>query len=186
MTDNQLTTYYELVYADPPWKQRKGGLRKSRPGQKRKLDYKTLSIEQIKNILGNYDSKILFVWAIDKFLFDAEKIVKELGFRLHARIIWDKMNGVAPAFTVRFSHEYLLWFYKSPMCPIAEEYRGKFTTVIREKPTVHSKKPVSAYYLIECLYPNLSKIELFARNKREGWDSWGNETNKFPKQTILN
>ncbi len=45
----------------------------------------------------------------------------------------------------------------------------------REKATRHSKKPQKAYEMIESLYPNASKIELFARNKREGWDSWGNE-----------
>ena len=39
-------------------------------------------------------------------------MMKELGYELHARIIWDKMNGIAPAFTVRFSCKYLLWFYK--------------------------------------------------------------------------
>lgn len=177
---------HDLVYADPPWKQRKGGLRKARPRQKRSLDYRTLPVEKIKDILGRYDSRILFIWTIDKYLSDAEKIGKELGFRLHARLVWDKGNGIAPAFTIRFSHEYLFWFYKPPMFPIAKEYRGKFTTVIREKPTIHSRKPLSAYRLIECLYPTLSKVELFARNKREGWDSWGDELNKFPKQRLLN
>jgi len=29
--------------------------------------------------------------------------------------------------------------------------------------------------MIESLYPNLSKIELFARSRREGWKVWGNE-----------
>ena len=53
--------------------------------------------------------------------------------------------------------------------------RGKWTTVLREKSTKHSKKPIIAYQMIESLYPDSTKIELFARNKRKGWDVWGNE-----------
>lgn len=176
---------YELIYADPPWRRLKGGLRKSRPKQGRKLAYPTLSLEEIKDIISRYNSSVLFMWAIDKYLFNTESMATEMGYRLHARLVWDKENGITPAFTIRYAHEYLLWFYKSPMIPVAEEFRGKFTTVIRERSTFHSKKPVSAYRLIECLYPDLPKIELFARNERDGWDSWGNEIGKFPKQTII-
>ena len=171
---------YQIILADPPWEQSKGGLRNVRPNQHKNLDYKTLSLSDIKAIIGSIDSKILFLWTIDKFLFEAQKIAEELGYKLHARIIWDKENGIAPAFTVRFSHEYLLWFYKKPMLKISRKQRGKFTTVRREKATKHSKKPVCAYEMIEKLYPGVNKIELFARNKRktlfgEEWDVWGDE-----------
>ena len=166
---------YQLIYADPPWKQLKGGLREARPNQERQLDYPTLELPEIKAIIERYNGETLFLWTIDKFLFEAETMASELGFKLHARIIWDKENGVAPCFTIRYAHEYLLWFYKSPMPKIATEQRGKFTDVIREKATIHSKKPIKAYELIEALYPTQTKIELFARNNRTGWDAWGNE-----------
>jgi N6-adenosine-specific RNA methylase IME4 len=39
----------------------------------------------------------------------------------------------------------------------------------------HSRKPDEAYELIERMYPDLPKIELFARNPREGWSQWGNQ-----------
>lgn len=170
---------YEIIYADPPYPQRKGGLRSARPNQKRKLDYQTLSLEEIKDILSKYDGKVLFLWTIDKFLFESQKIAEELGYKLHARIIWNKGNGIAPAFTIRYTTEYLLWMYKPPMLKINPSMRGKFTTLIQEKATIHSKKPIKAYEMIELLYPDKTKIELFARNKREGWGSWGNEVGKF-------
>lgn len=95
---------------------------------------------------------------------------------MHARFVWDKENGIAPAFTVRFSHEYLLWFYrKGKMLKPIKEMRGVYTTVIREPSTIHSRKPQVAYEMIERMFPNCNKLELFARNTREGWDSWGNE-----------
>ena len=187
---------YDIVYADPPWPQHKGGIRKSRPNQKKELDYPILTLPEIENIIGQYNGRVLFLWTIDKCLWDAEKIAKTLGYKLHARIIWDKENGIAPAFTIRFSHEYLLWFYRSPFMEIERCMRGRLTTVIREKATYHSHKPIKAYEMIETLYPSASKIELFARNRRAGWDSMGNQLKaqevikenlgirEFPKETL--
>lgn len=175
---------YDIVYTDPAWQQKKGGLRKSRPNQTRQLDYQTCTIEQIKEIqkqamtLCNEKHNV-FMWTIDKYLFEAEKMMKELGYELHARFIWDKQNGVAPAFTVRFSHEYLLWFYpKGKMLKPCKEQRGKYLTVMREQATKHSKKPLCAYEMLETMFPETQKIELFARNERCGWDCWGNEVVK--------
>lgn len=172
---------YQVIYSDPPWKQQKGGLRKVRPNQNRLLDYSTLDIMQIRDIHKQVkdnmttENHVVFLWTIDKYLHDSEQMMTSLGYRLHARFVWDKFNGIAPAFTVRFAHEYLLWFYKSKLIPIATSQRGKFTTVFREKSTKHSKKPLYAYEMIESLYPESNKLELFARNLRDGWDSWGNE-----------
>lgn len=176
-TDNR----YDIIYSDPPWKQQKGGLRKARPNQTRSFDYGTCSFDEIARIhlqarqICN-DEHNFFVWTIDKYLHDTEKIMELLGYKLHARFIWDKMNGVAPAFTVRFSHEYLLWFYpKGKMYKPCTEARGKFTTVLREQATKHSKKPVCAYEMLESMFPDSKRLELFARNERDGWDCWGDE-----------
>jgi N6-adenosine-specific RNA methylase IME4 len=39
----------------------------------------------------------------------------------------------------------------------------------------HSEKPGVLYETIERMYPELPKIELFARTQRPGWSTWGNE-----------
>lgn len=118
---------------------------------------------------------ILFLWTIDKYLFEAQQIAESLGYKLHARMIWDKVTGIPAAFTVRYGHEYLLYMYKGKLTPVAKEERGKIHTVFREKVTKHSQKPQIAYEIIERLYPNAQKLEMYARNTRNGWDSWGNE-----------
>lgn len=172
---------YDIIYTDPPWKQAKGGKRKCRPNQGKDFDYPTLSMQEIKDIhaealkLCNKTHNI-FMWTIDKYLHETEQMMKELGYELHARIIWDKENGIAPAFTIRYSHEYLLWFYKKGhiLMP-CENMRGKYTTVLREPSTKHSKKPECAYKMIENLFPDSNKLEMFARNERDGWDCWGDE-----------
>ena len=172
---------YQIIYSDPPWEQKKGNLRKCRPNQTRLLDYPVLSSTECIKIQIPFfeqadEQHNIFMWTIDKYLHITESEMEKLGYKLHARIIWDKGNGVVPAFTVRFSHEYLLWFYKpGHMLMPVKECRGKYTTVLREKSTYHSHKPICAYEMIEAMFPNAHKIELFARNRRSGWDCWGNE-----------
>lgn len=58
---------------------------------------------------------------------------------------------------------------------MALDARGKFSTVFAEKVRRHSQKPEFAYRMIESLYPDLRKLEMYARNARPGWDNWGNE-----------
>lgn len=175
---------YEIIYTDPPWPQKKGGQRKVRPNQGKELDYKTCSLEECFSLQDQFFTQTagkhnIFMWCIDKYLHEAEEEMKKRGYTLHARIIWDKQNGIAPAFTVRFSHEYLLWFYKKGhMLMPCKEQRGKWTTVLREQATKHSKKPEIAYQMIEQMFPDAKKIELFARERREGWESWGDELNE--------
>lgn len=145
------------------------------------LEYPTISLDEIKEhlkqvtLMNTTPNSVLFLWTIDKYLFEAQNIAESLGYKLHARMIWDKVTGIPAAFTVRFGHEYLLYMYKGKLTPIETTERGKIHTVFREKVTRHSKKPEIAYEIIERLYPDLRKLEMYARNTREGWDSFGNE-----------
>lgn len=176
---------YGIIYGDPPWPQKKGKIRNVRMNQGRSLDYDTMSLSDIELLLEKAfllsDIKCnIFIWTIDKFLLNTESMMKRMGYELHARIIWDKGNGIAPAFTVRFSHEYLLWFYqKGHILMLCKEVRGVFRDVLYEKSTVHSKKPESAYQMLETMFPDAAKLELFARNERDGWDCFGDQVDYF-------
>lgn len=175
-------TTYDVILADPPWRQAKGGKKAVRPRSSgKKLDYPTLPLDDIKQQLEAVTSseggvsQVLFLWTIDKYLFDAERIAKELGYKLHARMIWNKVTGIPSAFTVRYGHEYLLYMYKGKFMPIAKEERGKIHTVFTEQVKRHSQKPEISFRIIERLYPNARKLEMYARKERDGWDCWGNE-----------
>lgn len=178
---NDIKETYGLIYADPPWKQSKGGKKSVRENSSGKpLDYPTCSLDEIKEHLrlateSSTENSILFLWTIDKYLFEAQQIAESLGYKLHARMIWDKVTGIPAAFTVRYGHEYLLYMYKGKLTPVAKDERGKIHTVFRERVTKHSKKPDIAYEIIERLYPDLRKLEMYARETRDGWDSFGNE-----------
>ena len=175
------TKKYDLILADPPWKQSKGGKKSARENSSgTPLDYPVMSLEQIGAVLKetrdlSEDNHALFLWTIDKYLHESEQIATSLGYKLHARMIWNKVTGIPAAFTVRYGHEYLLYLYHGKLLPVAVEERGKIHTVFTEQVKAHSKKPEVSYQIIERLYPNSKRLELFCRNKRNGWDSWGNE-----------
>lgn len=172
---------YDLIVTDPPWQQTKGGKKGVRPQSSGTcLDYPVCSLEDIKEHLRQatslcQDNSILFIWTIDKYLFEAQKIAEELGYKLHARMIWNKMTGIPAAFTVRYGHEYLLYMYRGKFTPVALDERGRIHTVFEERVKRHSQKPDISYEIINRLYPDTRKLEMYARTERDGFDCWGNE-----------
>lgn len=174
---------YEIIYTDPPWQQGKGGKKKVRPNSSGgELEYPTMNLQEIQDIHKLVSEKLvnknhnIFMWTINKYLIDAQKIMEELGYTLHARIVWNKTTGMCPAYTVRFQTEYLLWFYKKGyMLKTSDETRGKYPDIMTESVKKHSKKPECAYDMLEDMFPDAKKLELFSRNTRIGWDAWGNQ-----------
>lgn len=177
---------YRTILADPPWKQAKGGKKAVRPlSSGGKLEYSVISLEEIKSIISKAvelttEDSVMFLWTIDKYLFEAQKIAEDLGYKLHARMIWNKVTGIPAAFTIRYGHEYLLYMYRGKLLPVALSERGKIHSVFTEQVKEHSRKPDIAYEIIERLYPDTQRLELFARRKRQplfggNWDVWGNE-----------
>ncbi len=172
---------YQIIYADPPWQQARGGkksVRKKSSGLA--LEYPVMSLKDIEGLFWNLldftaSDSVLFLWTIEKYLFEAQQIAEKTGWRLHARMIWNKVTGIPAAFTIRYGHEYLLYMYRGKLLPVAKEERGKIHSVFTEQVKRHSQKPALAYQIIDRLYPNTSRLELFARQKVDGWDCWGNE-----------
>ena len=75
----------------------------------------------------------------------------------------------------RASNKYLLYFYYGKLLPVAKSERGKIHSVFTEQVRKHSQKPNISYEIINRLYPDAKKVELFCRYKRKGWHGWGNE-----------
>lgn len=185
---------YAVLCIDPPWPKKKGGIRfidkirnttLGRDNSSRELEYKTMPVADIFAMLDRdvlslaSETHTVFVWGIDQFLHDGEKAMLDRGYRMHARLVWDKENGVAPAFSLRYSHEYVTWWYKPRFMPVAKSSRGKHRTVIRESAREHSRKPDVFYKLINDWFPEERKLDVFSREKRDGWDQWGDELDRF-------
>lgn len=179
---------YSVIVSDPPWKLEKGGKKNVRPNSSGgELDYDTIDLDEIERIQTDFFYKhaenehILFCWTIDKYLHQTEEMLKRIGYKIHARMIWNKVTGIPAAFTIRFGHEYLLYCYSRKLLPVAKAERGKIHSVFTEQVKRHSQKPEISYEIIERLYPDATKLEMYARTVREGWDGWGNE---YPPETL--
>jgi N6-adenosine-specific RNA methylase IME4 len=178
---------FQIFMIDPPWPKKKGGKRSVRPNQDRLLEYNTISVDSIfdllnKSIFPLADTQhTVFLWTIEEFLSQSEQKMFEQGYKRHIRLIWNKLNGIAPAFSVRYSHEYLIWFYKPKFTPVDKEYRGKFTSVFNEASREHSRKPDIAYKMVDKMFPSTNKIDVFSREKRLGWEQWGDQIGFFDK-----
>lgn len=177
----EVMSKYGLILTDPPWRQSKGGKKSVRPNSSGEaLDYPVISLDEIRQLqymakLKSENNHICFMWTIDKYLHESEKMMLSLGYKLHARMIWNKVTGIPAAFTIRYGHEYLLYFYCGKFTPVALAERGKIHSVFTEQVKKHSEKPEISYQIIERLYPELVKLEMFAREQRVGWDCFGNQ-----------
>ncbi len=171
---------YKTVYADPPWPEYGGG--KIKRGADR--HYTLLSIEEILEIMKGIPcdaNSHLWLWTTNNYLPKALYVMENLGFRYVNNIVWVKWNGglqLGLGQYLRGAHELLLFGIrgKPPFKNQINDKRAICDTpsVMLEPRVKHSKKPDRAYAIIEKIsyWPF---IEVFARNRRDKWDSWGNE-----------
>ena len=170
---------YGLIYTDPPWVEKAGSHSLAFPEQLVLPDYRGESIDAIearheKAFSLLEDRANVFIWAIEKTLIQTEQMMSRFGFSIHARLIWDKGNGVSPGGTIRFSHEYLLWCYrKGHMLRPDRSTAGSFSSVIHSPVHGVYSKPMCVYTMLEMMFPQARKLELYARFHRDGWDQNG-------------
>jgi N6-adenosine-specific RNA methylase IME4 len=161
---------FDLLYADPPWQLGSPTSLKS-PEQ----HYPTLPTSEIAELaVPAAEKAVLFLWAVNSLISDALGVIDAWGFTYKANFVWVKPR-IGLGFYVRNRHELLLVATRGGYGPPAEELRSG--SVIEAPCGRHSQKPDSFYELIERIYPQATRLELFARGKpRPGWDTWGNET----------
>lgn len=161
---------FNVIYADPPWQydfQKRGGVESGG-------HYKDLSVEEIcTNFKPNTaDDAILFLWATNPKLIEALQVMQAWGFTYKTNLVWVK-DKIGTGYYFRGQHELLLVGVKGSIGVPEEHTRPP--SVLRSPRKEHSQKPSEVYELIESMYPNREYLELFARNNRKGWTSWGNE-----------
>lgn len=165
---------YNTISIDPPWPIKKIQ-RKSRPNQK-KLDYKTMTIDEIKNFPINdfaADNCIIFLWTINKYLHEAFHILENWGFNYQRLLTWDKKNGLC-LFGFHHRTEFVLVGYKGKIEMFPK--RKAIPTIFSESSwKKHSRKPTVFFELLKIL-PE-PRISIFEREIRDGFDGYGDEYN---------
>ncbi len=171
---------YQIIYADPPWK-----YNFSKDNSDRiENHYPTMELEEIKSIPINDiadENCVLYMWATAPKLIEAIEVIKAWGFEYKTHAIWDK-DWIGMGYWFRGQHELLFVGTKGHISP--PNRKDLISSVIREKRTEHSKKPYKIRTLISKWYPDYNKIELFARQRFEGWDVWGNEVPKDTQEEL--
>ena len=160
---------YHIIYADPPWRYSFSNTK----NRKIENHYDTMTLEDIKNIDVPSDKNcILYLWATAPKLLEALSVMESWGFTYKTQAIWDK-EIIGMGYWWRGQHEILMVGVKGKMSPPLQCNRE--SSIYREKRTRHSKKPQHYKDFIELSFPFLDKLEMFSREKTEGWDVWGNE-----------
>lgn len=179
---------YQVVVVDPPWNQGKTGKRKARPNQTMTLDYPTMTKNELTQLpINNWsdDNSFLWLWATNSkdrdtgepILKTAFDLMEEWGFKFYTMVTWNKRTGPCPFGPYQIITEHILFGYKGKAV-FNRECLGKMQTCFTETPTLHSLKPDSFYQQIVKYFPG-NRLDVFARQVREGFDGWGNEYGKI-------
>ena len=190
---------YDIIYADPPWDYN-GKLQFDKSSKSvNEIDvskkifissacfkYPTLKLDELKKLPINKIAKencLLFMWTSNPHLVQAMELGKSWGFEYRTvAFVWDKMNHNPGQYTL--SNCELCLVFKSGKIPTPRGARN-IQQLVRSSRREHSEKPDEIREAIRKMFPTQDKIELFAREKIEGWDVWGLDVFNKDKQLIL-
>lgn len=167
---------YNIILADPPWtyqdKNCNGACLRH---------YKTMSLKEIKELPIKelaYKDSVLFIWITYPMLREGLEVIKSWGFKYKTIAFqWIKLNknNRKPFYGLgRWTRG------NTEACFLATKGKPKRINrdvfqIIKSPRREHSRKPIEQYKLIEQLMGNLPRVELFARERIQGWDAWGDE-----------
>lgn len=159
---------FRVIVADPPWQYETGGA----------LPYPTMPIDEIKamavNDIAEKDA-ILWLWTTNAHLRVAFEVIDAWGFEYRTLLTWVK-DRMGTGDWLRGQTEHCLLAVRGK--PVF--LHGSHTTVIEAVRREHSRKPDEFYTLVEETCPG-SKVEIFARQKRVGWQAFGDQAEIFQK-----
>ena len=162
---------FDVIVIDPPWQYEK---RAADYTQRGKTPYPPMSLDEMEALFfPAADDCVLWLWTTNAFMADAHYLADQWGFDVKTILTWAK-HKMGFGDWLRGKTEHCL------MC-----VRGKPTVTLTNQTTLlhgdvreHSRKPDEFYALVESLCPG-RKLEMFARERRDGWIVHGNEPDKF-------
>jgi N6-adenosine-specific RNA methylase IME4 len=166
---------YHVIYADPPWQYSDARAMDQYESTSAEHHYPTLSLDELKALdVGGLAAPdcVLFCWATCPLIFDAPEVLEAWGFTYKTMFIWNKGSGAFGHYHDA-SSELLLVATRGSGTPQIDKREHQNQLLPREG---HSRKPAAWRDMIDRLYPNGPRIELFSRGEApSGWDVWGAE-----------
>lgn len=168
----RLSGQYGVIYADPPWRfepfSRETGMDRAADNH-----YPTMTLEDIKALpVPAADDCVLFLWATVPMLPQALEVMVAWDFAYRSHFIWEK-GELGTGYWNRNCHEVLLVGTRGDIP--APGPGSQYASIIEAGAGEHSAKPFAFREAIEDMFPTLPRLEMFARESWDGWDSWGNE-----------
>lgn len=174
---------YDVIAADPPWP---FDLYSNKGNQKSAAaHYRLMTLAQIKALpvrdLAQRDTMLL-LWITAPQLVAGVDTMREWGFAYKTNLVWRKTTAagkvrMGPGYWARTMHEQVLIGTLGRPAKYSA-FPSLFDGIARE----HSRKPEAFYALVEKHTAGARRLELFAREERVGWSSFGNEVTKFNRE----
>jgi N6-adenosine-specific RNA methylase IME4 len=162
---------FEVVAIDPPWNY---GREYDPDGSRVANPYPEMSQQQLLELAPPFATdSVCFLWTTHAFIFDAKELLDKWGFTYKATMVWDK-DKIGMGAWLRMQCEFCLIGIKGK--PVWDNTTWR--DIIREPRREHSRKPEAFYQLVEQVAVG-RRLDYFSREKRAGWESYGNDADKF-------
>ncbi len=159
---------YRTIAADPPWQYDNRATRGAAEDH-----YPTMSVEELCALpVAEWAAPEahLYLWTTNGFLREAFDVLKAWGFEYKTCLTWVKPQlGLGNYF--RSSTEHILFGTRGGLGTLNSDQRNWFEA---KRTGRHSEKPGAFFHLAELCSPE-PRLEMFARTRRFGWETWGNE-----------
>jgi N6-adenosine-specific RNA methylase IME4 len=194
---------YDVVMCDPPWPWETysaAGEAKSPTAQYRTMGFAEIDALRVGDLLA--PGGILFLWCTWPLLVTGRQVetIRRWGLEPRTGGVWAKRTAAGK---LRWGTGYLMRSCCEPFVLAtlpASGFRGASLPNLIEAPGLseaptlidataeaaldglareHSRKPDEVYRLIEQATPGARRADVFARQRRPGWDGWGDELSKF-------
>ena len=175
---------YGTILIDPPWRfQNRTG--KMAPEHKRLRRYATMSFDEIAALPVAQYAKTpshLYLWCPNALLPEALGIMARWGFKYKSNIVWYKIrkdggpDGRGVGFYFRNVTELLLFGVRGSLRTLKPGRTQ--VNILSTRKQEHSRKPQEVYRIIEACSPG-PRLELFARERVEGWTQWGDQVDSY-------
>lgn len=178
--DNLTPLSFDVIVADPPWRFRTWSETNQQKSASRHYDL--MHTDDIKSLpvasLANKDC-ILMLWTTGAMLPQGMDVMRAWGFTYKSEMVWRKVTSnhkvrMGTGYWCRSMHEPILIGTIGKPSKV-RAFPSIFDGVARE----HSRKPEEFFDIVERHTSGNRRLELFSRQSRPGWETWGHERTKF-------
>jgi N6-adenosine-specific RNA methylase IME4 len=172
---------YALIMIDCAWRFETRS--KAGEGKSPQAHYNTMTLEDIAALpVGDLADQncLLWMWATAPLLHEQIRIMAGWGFKFTTSGVWVKTTvtgklSFGTGYVLRNCHEPFLIGSRGEPSVNSRSVRSTILAPARE----HSRKPDEAYAAAKALIPYGRAADVYSRETREGWESFGDQAGKF-------